>query len=185
MNEQLICWIDIETTSIRPDDGDILELAAILTTFDLDERSRFERVLEWSGDPASLPPDALRMHSESGLLDLCRGPDAVPLAECDADLWRWLAAGRAGCPPPWAGGSNVGSFDLRWIEAKMPLVAALLHYRTIDTRTLAAAFSAWGGVHIEPPASEQRHRAMADIEASLEAARTARATLETLVRGRT
>jgi oligoribonuclease len=58
--------------------------------------------------------------------------------------------------------------DRRFIDAYMPLLAAHLHYRTVDVSTVKELTRRWyPTVYGNAPVKRQSHRALDDIEDSI------------------
>ncbi len=165
-------WCDLETTGLDPSKDCILEVAFQLTTSGLgdvpgDIRNHYvSRVTPtW---PVVLNEFIFKMHVTNGLLADCADL-AMGIESVDDDLVRWLANTLPADRDIVLAGATV-HFDLSFIRAKMPALAALLHYRCFDVSTLKAAYRSWVGVDLWPKKNE-KHRAMADVEDALSVAR--------------
>lgn len=177
-----LIWADLETTAISPEEGDILEVAAVATDTDLVRiaapAERFESIVHWNGDPASLDAFVREMHTANGLLRAAS--DGSILDEVDRQFARWLTdiAERAGAERLTLAGASV-AFDMGWITHHMPATASLLHYRVFDISTLKQALLwGWFGA-IQIPDGESPHRAMPDVEHALATARRFRSVAST------
>jgi oligoribonuclease len=166
-------WIDIETTGLDPDTNVILEIAAVVTGEDLIEIESWHRVFSWlpAPDDKWTAPEVLAMHTVNGLWAECeRAPlqDGIdPLLEIiDRTTW---AEGR-----PILAGSSV-HFDRGFLVTEFEEIAARLHYRMHDVRTLTNAAIDAG--RVPPEAEGSNHRAMADVRYALDRARWVRSIL--------
>jgi oligoribonuclease len=146
----------------------LVEVAALVTDFELN-------VL---GEGVDLviapPPEALEqmvpfvrdMHTSSGLIDeLANG---TTLADAQAQV---LAYVRQHCPdgsrPPLAGNS-VGT-DRAFLARDMPDLEAFLHYRNVDVSSIKELSRHWyPRAYFNAPAKTGGHRALADIQESIE-----------------
>jgi len=160
-------WVDIETTGLNENDGEILEVAACVVddgpagTFEVVDS--FETIVR----PASMPgmhEVVAAMHLKNGLLHAITRGEGLPTAEADemfaAFVAQYVPEGRS----VELAGASV-HFDLRWIKRHMPKFAARLSHRVFDTSTLKSAARVWGDVTIKNPIDG--HRAMPDILGSI------------------
>jgi len=181
--------IDLETTGLDPVKDTILEFAMLLVDDNLDVIAEFgSRVIH--AEPAQLErmnEYVTNMHTRSGLLEEVKN-STVSLATVDFDASQWLIQHGVGVeahPSIDTRGIIIGSsvrLDLNFIEAQMPLVAAVLHYRLIDISGIREALARWAPVLIPTvaPSSCVAHRAMEDIRESLYEAREQRLVLRCL-----
>lgn len=202
----MIAWLDIETTGLEPKTGSILELALILTDDSLVELARFESLVAPSFGRGLEVMDSyvVKMHETSGLLktlylsaeETDSGTaysvrDGVPRCgevETLAIQFMHEAARRPGDAEADTkkslrtiplGGNSV-HFDRAWIKEHMCDLEKLFSHRNIDCSTLNELAKRWTPeVHAARPGAggEVAHRAMADVEMSIELAKHYRATL--------
>ena len=160
----MMVWLDLETSALEPDEGVILEIAAIVVVPNsLVEGARFHAVLQ---APKHMESAVERMHTESGLLRQCQR-SVMTESEAERDLTMWLSD----CVQPlYLAGSGVSHFDMRWLKARMPEAAAMFEYATIDVGVLRRSLRMMGQTPPVVPESAEakRHRAMADVEAHLD-----------------
>ena len=167
MNERLV-WIDCEMTGLDLQADALVEVAALVTDFDLN-------VLGDGVDLVVRPPDEAleqmipfvrEMHESSGLLDeLAEG---ISLAEAEEQVLAYL---REHCPagsrPPLAGNS-VGT-DRAFLARDMHELDAFLHYRIVDVSSIKELARHWyPRAYYAAPAKQGNHRALADIQESIE-----------------
>ena len=96
-----LLWIDIETTSLHPDAGTILELAyAVADLADpFNPEPGLDVVLRFTDDQAEmLSPAVRRMHTENGLLAECR---RSLLGVADLRAWTEVGSSLTTCGSPW------------------------------------------------------------------------------------
>jgi oligoribonuclease len=146
----------------------LIEVAALVTDFDLN-------VL---GDGIDIvvkpPPEALdqmddfvrNMHTVSGLLDVLA--DGVTLEEAEQQVLGYI---REFCPegsrPPLAG--NTVATDRAFLARDMPDLEAYLHYRIVDVSSIKELSRRWyPRAYFNAPAKTGNHRALADIQESIE-----------------
>ena len=167
MNDRLV-WIDCEMTGLDLGADALIEVAALITYFDLN-------VLGEGVDIVIKPPaEAIdqmndfvsEMHERSGLLrELDSG---VSLEEAEQ---RVLAYIKEHCPdgsrPPLAG--NTVATDRAFLARDMPTLEAFLHYRIVDVSSIKELSRRWfPRAYFQAPAKVGNHRALADIQESIE-----------------
>jgi oligoribonuclease len=170
-------WIDCEMTGLDLRHDALVEVAALVTDFDLN-------VLGEGVDLVVKPPaqaleqmgDYVRaMHRASGLLDALE--DGIALEEAEAQV---LAYVREQCGPasrpPLAG--NTVATDRAFIARDMPALEAFLHYRIVDVSSIKELARRWyPRAYYAAPAKRGNHRALADIQESIEELRYYRETV--------
>jgi oligoribonuclease len=176
VNDRLV-WIDCEMTGLSLERDALVEVAALVTDFELN-------VLGDGVDVVIKPPsEALEqmdpfvrdMHTSSGLLpQLDRG---VSVAEAEQQVLDYV---RAHCPegsrPPLAG-NTVGT-DRMFLARDMPALEAALHYRIVDVSSIKELARRWyPRAYYNAPAKQGNHRALADIQESIEELRYYRAAI--------
>jgi oligoribonuclease len=176
VNDRLV-WIDCEMTGLDLGVDALIEVAALVTDFELN-------VL---GDGVDIviapPPQALTqmielvrdMHTRSGLLDeLATG---TTLEDAQAQV---LAYVREHCPegsrPPLAG--NTVATDRSFLARDMPELESFLHYRIVDVSSIKELARRWyPRAYYAAPEKNGNHRALADIRESIEELRYYRETV--------
>src|SRR3712207_2410064 len=164
-------------TGLDPTKDALVEVAVLVTDFDL-------AVLGEGLDLVIKPPvEALdqmvpfvrEMHTSSGLLDQL--DSGVTVAEAEEQVLRYV---REHCPegsrPPLAG-NTVGT-DRIFLTRDMPTLDAFLHYRVVDVSSIKELARRWyPRTYYNAPAKRGNHRALADIQESIEELRYYRATV--------
>ncbi|MGA8848000.1 MAG: oligoribonuclease, partial [Nocardioides sp.] len=155
----------------------LVEVAALVTDFDLN-------VLGEGVDIIIKPPaEALEqmipfvrsMHETSGLLEQLDG--GVSLADAEAEVMAYL---REHCPaesrPPLAG--NSVATDRGFLARDMHDLDAFLHYRIVDVSSIKELSRHWfPRTYFSSPTKRGNHRALADIQESIEELRYYRETV--------
>src|SRR3954447_2434389 len=146
----------------------LIEVAALVTDFDLN-------VLGEGVDLVIKPPvEALdqmgdfvhSMHERSGLLTELDG--GLTLDEAEQQV---LASVREPCPsgsrPPLAG--NTVATDRSFLSRDMPTLEGFLHYRIVDVSSIKELARRWfPRAYFQAPTKRGNHRALADIQESIE-----------------
>lgn len=157
-----LVWIDCEMTGLDLAVDELVEVAVVVTDFDL-------QVLDPGFDVVIKPSDAARaqmgavvvkMHASSGLLEAMETGATLGDAERQVIeyLERFTVAGQA----PIAG-NTIGT-DRGFLLRQMPKVDAHLHYRSIDVSSIKELARRWfPRVYHNAPAKHGGHRALADI----------------------
>ncbi|MCW2754634.1 MAG: Oligoribonuclease [Marmoricola sp.] len=167
MSDQLV-WIDCEMTGLDLGADALIEVAALVTDFDLN-------VLGDGIDVVIKPPaEALEqmvpfvrdMHVKSGLLDELDA--GMTMAEAEAQVLAYI---KEYCPdgsrPPLAG--NTVATDRSFLSRDMPALEAFLHYRIVDVSSIKELSRRWyPRTYFNAPAKSGGHRALADIQESIE-----------------
>lgn len=165
-NDRLV-WIDCEMTGLDLGVDELVEIAVVVTDFEL-------RPLD-AGFAVVIKPDASAldnmgefvtdMHRSSGLLDEI--PLGVSVAEAEFEALEYIqqfvpVAGRA----PLAG-NTIGT-DRMFLAKFMPRLDRWLHYRNVDVSSVKELSRRWyPRAYIHAPAKNGGHRALADIRESI------------------
>lgn len=167
MNERLV-WIDCEMTGLDLGADALVEVAALVTDFDLN-------VLGEGIDVIIRPPqealdqmiDFVRtMHVTSGLLEELEG--GMSMADAERQVLAYI---KEHCPdgsrPP-LGGNTVAT-DRAFLARDMPTLEGFLHYRNVDVSSIKELARRWyPRTYFAAPAKRGNHRALADIQESIE-----------------
>ncbi len=167
MTDRLV-WIDCEMTGLDLEADALIEVAALVTDFDLN-------VLGDGVDIVIKPPQesleqmvefVRNMHLSSGLIEELDG--GVTLAEAEEQV---LAYVKEQCPdgsrPPLAG--NTVATDRSFLSRDMPDLESFLHYRIVDVSSIKELSRRWfPRAYYNAPAKGGNHRALADIQESIE-----------------
>jgi oligoribonuclease len=167
VNDKLV-WIDCEMTGLDLGADALIEIAALVTDFDLNVLGEGVDIIV-KPEPAALEQmnDFVRdMHVKSGLLEELDG--GLTLAEAQEQVLAYI---REHCPegsrPPLAG-NTVGT-DRAFIARDMPELEAFLHYRIIDVSSIKELSRRWfPKAWYQSPEKRGNHRALADIQESIE-----------------
>lgn len=162
-----IVWIDCEMTGLDLENDALIEVAALVTDFELNQLGDGVDVVI-KPEPAALEQmgDFVRdMHTKSGLLGELDG--GVSMEEAQALVLEYVMqhAPEAGKAPL---GGNTVSTDRGFLERDMPQLAGHLHYRTIDVSSIKELSRRWyPRAYFNAPAKHGGHRALADIRESI------------------
>ncbi|GAB77403.1 oligoribonuclease [Austwickia chelonae] len=162
-----IVWIDCEMTGLSLTDDALIEVAALVTDFDLNQLGEGVDVVIRPEEAAlAQMNDFVRnMHTSSGLLDeLAAGVSLPEAQERVLDyVRRW--APEAGRSP--LGGNTVAT-DRGFLARDMPELEQWLHYRIIDVSSIKELSRRWyPRAYFNAPTKHGGHRALADIRESI------------------
>ncbi|MDF2146228.1 oligoribonuclease [Knoellia sp. p5-6-4] len=166
VNDRIV-WIDCEMTGLSLERDALIEVAALVTDFELNQLGDgVDLVIAPPAEALEQMDDFVRgMHTTSGLLDdLEKG---VTLEDAQAQV---LAYVREWVPEPRKaplGGNTVGT-DRNFLARDMPELESHLHYRIIDVSSIKELARRWyPRAYFNAPAKSGGHRALADIRESI------------------
>ncbi len=167
MNDRLV-WIDCEMTGLDLRHDALIEVAALVTDFDLTVLGEgIDLVVKPPAEALEQMGDFVRdMHEKSGLLD--RLGSGITLAEAEQRVLDYVRSYCAeGSRPPLAG--NTVATDRAFLARDMPTVETFLHYRIVDVSSIKELARRWfPRAYYQAPAKRGNHRALADIRESIE-----------------
>jgi oligoribonuclease len=166
VNDRIV-WIDCEMTGLSLEADALIEVAALVTDFELNQ-------LGDGVDIVITPPEAAleqmddfvrTMHTTSGLLEELAGGTTMEDAQEQV-----LAYIREWVPEPRKaplGGNTVGT-DRNFLARDMAELEAHLHYRIIDVSSIKELSRRWyPRAYFGSPKKSGGHRALADIRESI------------------
>jgi oligoribonuclease len=162
-----LVWIDCEMTGLDLTIDELVEVAVVITDYDLIPLDPgFTIVIKPDQSALDTMNDFVRnMHTESGLITEI--PNGVSLADAEFAVLEYiLKFVPAGQSAPLAG-NTIGT-DRAFINKFMPRVDAHLHYRSVDVSSIKELSRRWfPRVYFNAPAKNGGHRALADILESI------------------
>jgi len=176
VNDRLV-WIDCEMTGLDYVSDALIEIACVVTDFDLNPLGEgVDLVIKPPAEAVEQMVDFVRsMHEKSGLLtELDSG---ITLADAEQQVLAYVREHcAAGSRPPLAG--NTVATDRAFISRDMADLDAFLHYRIVDVSSIKELSRRWyPRVYFAAPAKRGNHRALADIQESIEELRYYRAAI--------
>jgi oligoribonuclease len=165
--ESNIFWVDLETTGLLPNDGDlILEVAVIKTDYRLQEITRFSTEVKWDFDAlkqANACDVVLEMHKKTGLTERLKSA-AMSLCEIEQHLLTLVDGPKN---KNYLAGSSI-HFDASFLCVGMPKLFSMFSHRLLDVSSMALAFKIFAPDVVTTHISRHTHRALSDIEDSLD-----------------
>jgi oligoribonuclease len=159
-------WVDCEMTGLDPAKHVILEIATIITDFDLNIVARGPElaIRQSAAKLRAMDPWPRRTHTASGLLDRI-ADEGVPLADAEAHTLRFVRKYCYAKTAPLCGNSVWQ--DKRFLTRYMPRFQNFLHYRIVDVSSVKQLVTHWCPDRGYETVKTETHRALADIEESI------------------
>ena len=161
-NDRLV-WIDCEMTGLDLAVDELVEIAVVVTDFELNVLDPGFQIVIKPDDSAldNMGEFVTDMHRSSGLLDEI--PHGVSLADAEFQALEYIQrfAPVEGKAP--LAGNTIGT-DRMFLAKYMPRVDRWLHYRNVDVSSIKELSRRWyPRAYFQAPAKHGGHRALADI----------------------
>ncbi len=165
-NDRLV-WIDCEMTGLDVTTDQLVEIAIVVTDFELRALDPGFSVVIKPDDSALQNMNAFvrEMHETSGLLDEI--PQGISLAEAEFQALEYVQrfAPVEGKAP--LAGNTIGT-DRMFLATQMPRLDRWLHYRNVDVSSIKELARRWyPRAYFNAPGKDGGHRALADIRESI------------------
>jgi oligoribonuclease len=162
-----LVWIDCEMTGLDPSKHVLLEIATIVTDYDLNVVAEGPALTIRNGKVAlaRMDPWSRRTHTKSGLLARVEA-EGVALEDAERQTLRFLRRWCFKRSAPLAG-SSVWQ-DRRFLVKYMPRLHDFLHYRIVDVSSIKVLAAHWYSGCFPPPQKRGMHLALSDIEESID-----------------
>jgi len=164
----MLVWIDCEMTGLDLEHDALVEVAVLVTDGDLQvQGDGVDVIIKPPAEALEQMGDFVRdMHTTSGLLDELA--DGVTLEEAQQIVLeyvrRYVPAQRKA---PLAGNS-IGT-DRAFLARDLPELEGWVHYRNVDVSSIKELARRWfPRAYYQSPAKSGNHRALADIQESIE-----------------
>ncbi|WP_022887895.1 oligoribonuclease [Agromyces italicus] len=162
-----LVWIDCEMTGLDLEVDELVEIAVVITDYDLNPVD--------AGLSIVIKPDASalesmgefvrRMHTESGLIEAI--PNGVSLADAEYQVLEYVLQHVPDEQKAPLAGNSIGT-DRAFLTKFMPRLDAHLHYRNVDVSSIKELAKRWfPRAYFNAPAKNGGHRALADILESI------------------
>jgi len=172
-----LIWIDCEMTGLSLESNVLVEIAVLVTDSDLNLIGEgINLVIKATPEQLGAMNEVVtKMHTASGLITEIPNGITVEAAE-DAILAYLESAATTPGKSPLAGNS-VG-VDRNFIARDMPRLTEYLHYRTVDVSSIKELARRWyPKIYFAAPAKTGNHRALGDIQDSIEELKYYRTTV--------
>ncbi|MFT4233513.1 MAG: oligoribonuclease [Microbacterium sp.] len=165
-NDRLV-WIDCEMTGLDLDRDELVEIAIVITDFELNILDPGFQIVIRPSDAAreNMGDFVTKMHRKSGLLDELDGGVSREEAERQSLEYIKRFVPQQGKAP--LAGNTIGT-DRMFLATQMPLIDGYLHYRNVDVSSIKELSHRWyPSVYTSAPTKDGGHRALADIRESI------------------
>lgn len=162
-----LVWIDCEMTGLDLNRDELVEVAVVITDYDLAlVDPGFSIVIKPSDVALKNMNDFVRgMHEKSGLAELIS--EGVDIAAAEKRVLEYILPFVPHEFKAPLAGNTIGT-DRAFLAKYMPQVDAHLHYRNIDVSSIKELARRWfPPIYFHAPAKEGGHRALADILESI------------------
>jgi oligoribonuclease len=165
MTKANLLWIDLEMTGLDPMRDRILEVAAIATDFNLREIAWFEAVVKCSPSlmKRRMVGEFWNKYHETRETLMSQNMNGQSARAVENGLLAFLDKNFDNKQPVYLAGNSIHQ-DQKFIEHEWPRLNARLHYRQLDVTAWKIMFENHGVKFAKP----EVHRAMSDIEGSIE-----------------
>ena len=162
-----LVWIDCEMTGLNVEVDELVEIAVVVTDFDLNIIDPgLDIIIKPSASALENMNDFVRnMHTTSGLLDEL--PNGISTAEAEFQVLEYLLRFIPAEHKAPLAGNSIGT-DRGFLARYMPRLDTRLHYRNVDVSSIKELARRWyPRVYFNAPSKDGGHRALADILESI------------------
>lgn len=168
-NGDFLVWVDLEMSGLNVERERVLEMATLVTNGALEIIARGPELVIHQPDSllAAMDEWNTKHHGASGLVDRVRASQ-VDEAEAERQTLAFLSSlGIEARTAPLAGNSI--HQDRLFLARYLPKLEQFVHYRNVDVSTVKELVRRWmPEVYEQRPTKKAQHRAMGDIEESVE-----------------
>lgn len=170
-----LIWIDLEMTGLNPEHDRIIEIATIVTDWDLNVLAEGPvfAIHQSNEMLAGMDDWNQKHHGESGLIERVRN-SAITESEAEAETIAFLEKYSKKGYSPMCG--NTIWQDRRFLYRYMPKLEAYFHYRLLDVSTFKECARRWAKDVYAGFNKKSKHEALSDIRESIEELRYYRRT---------
>jgi oligoribonuclease len=162
-----LVWIDCEMTGLDLEVDELVEIAVVITDYDLNPiDAGLSIVIKPDASALESMGEFVRtMHTESGLIEEI--PNGVSVAEAEYEVLEYVLKHVPDEQKAPLAGNSIGT-DRAFLTKFMPRLDAHLHYRNVDVSSIKELAKRWyPRAYFNAPAKNGGHRALADILESI------------------
>ncbi|WP_394552323.1 oligoribonuclease [Agromyces sp. MMS24-JH15] len=162
-----LVWIDCEMTGLDLDTDELVEIAVVITDYDLvPVDAGLSIVIKPDRSALENMPERVReMHTSSGLLEEI--PNGVSVADAEYQVLEYVLQHVPEEQRAPLAGNTVGT-DRAFLAKQMPRLESHLHYRNVDVSSIKELAKRWfPRAFFNAPQKDLGHRALADILESI------------------
>lgn len=163
-----LVWIDCEMTGLNLSTDALIEVACLVTDAELNVLGEGVDILikPTEAQLESMSDFVREMHTASGLLDALA--EGVTMGEASDQLMAYIISHVPTAKRAPLAGNTIGT-DRAFLARDLPEVEAWVHYRNIDVSTIKELSKRWfPRAFYHAPEKQGNHRALADIQESIE-----------------
>ncbi|MFF1574622.1 oligoribonuclease [Leifsonia sp. NPDC058292] len=162
-----LVWIDCEMTGLDLEVDELVEIAVVITDFDLNVLDPgLNIVIKPDASALENMNDFVRdMHTTSGLIEEI--PNGKSVAEAEYEVLEYVLKYAPTARTAPLAGNTIGT-DRMFIAKYMPRLDNHLHYRSVDVSSIKELSRRWyPRIYFNAPEKHGGHRALADILESI------------------
>lgn len=162
-----LVWIDCEMTGLDLDKDELVEIAVVITDYDLNVLDPgLDIVIKPDASALENMGDFVRnMHTTSGLIEEI--PNGVSAADAEFQVIEYILKFIPEDQKAPLAGNSIGT-DRAFLARYMPRLDKHLHYRNVDVSSIKELARRWyPRVYFNAPTKDGGHRALADILESI------------------
>jgi len=162
-----LVWIDCEMTGLDLEVDELVEIAVVITDFELNVLDPGLSIVIKPDDSAldHMGDFVRQMHTTSGLIEEI--PHGKSLAEAEYEVLEYVHRFAPTARTAPLAGNTIGT-DRMFIAKYMPRLDAHLHYRNVDVSSIKELARRWfPRIYFNAPEKNGGHRALADILESI------------------
>lgn len=162
-----LVWIDCEMTGLDLEVDELVEIAVVITDFDLNVLDPGLSIVIRPDQSAlvNMNDFVREMHTASGLIEEI--PAGKSLAEAEYEVLEYVLAYAPAARTAPLAGNTIGT-DRMFLAKYMPRLDAHLHYRNVDVSSIKELARRWfPRIYFNAPEKDGGHRALADILESI------------------
>ncbi|MFK3670856.1 oligoribonuclease [Leifsonia aquatica] len=162
-----LVWIDCEMTGLDLEVDELVEIAVVITDFELNVLDPgLSIVIKPDASALENMNDFVRdMHTTSGLIEEI--PNGKSLAEAEYEVLEYVLKFVPSARTAPLAGNTIGT-DRMFLAKYMPRLDNHLHYRSVDVSSIKELSRRWfPRVYFNAPGKNGGHRALADILESI------------------
>lgn len=160
-------WLDMEMTGLNPEVDYILEIAIVITDYDLNIVAELPDIVINQSDKilSSMDDWNKRNHSKNGLIEKVRQSN-INEKQAEEILLQFLSNYILPKRSPLCGNSICQ--DRRFMFTYMPILESFFHYRNIDVSSIKELLKAWCPKLSTGFIKKNQHSALSDIYESIQ-----------------
>jgi oligoribonuclease len=162
-----LVWIDCEMTGLDLEVDELVEIAVVVTDFELNVLDPGLSIVIKPDDSAlaNMGDFVREMHTTSGLIEEI--PNGKSLAEAEYEVLEYVLKFAPAARTAPLAGNTIGT-DRMFIAKYMPRLDNHLHYRNVDVSSIKELARRWfPRIYFNAPEKNGGHRALADILESI------------------